>query len=60
MFVLFWSLDQGEGGKLNILWTFGMNITNLSKDMVNHTMNSYLWDPFMASKLLYVEKHKVN
>ena len=29
--------------KLFVLWTFGLHIANLSKNMINHTMGTCLW-----------------
>ena len=34
---------ESQWAKLTVLWTFGLNIANLSKNLINHTMGTCLW-----------------
>ena len=37
------SPETPELGKLAVSWVFGLNLTNLSKGMINHKNGTCLW-----------------
>ena len=51
---------SAQQAKLIVLWTFGLNVANLSKNIINHTTGlmfrsqNFTRNPFMTSKYPYI------